>query len=658
MRLCALLLVALLFTEFPQKTGDTDELLDSEKELIAWLDHLGYQELAEAPIVRVATGQWTRKIGETAQNRFKIAFLVAEDETEFSVVDLAGETTTHSATQGEVQPYEAVYFDPLDLVEVARQRIDSANEIRPNDHQYGDGPRASRTFEMVLLARVCAGQGHISEAHELFELAKLQFKREGRGEFKELINFLKDDHATTKMWSAVLAFQDSKNNWAQLRKKFLDISEHFPESDYVQRAKETANVLECMIKEDNERKKNKIPPLDELEGSALVAELIYQLRTQNGKQWGRQHVFDIFLDEREENSPAHHLVDIGFDAVPQLIEALDDQRLTRSVGYHFDHRFSHHVLQVGDCAEFILRKIVGREFRSSNYGSRIFKNDANAGKFTEEVEAWWQEVKIKREEQFLIEAVESGNANSGRKALALVKRYPDSAVSAIRKGIINSENNWIDSRMFAALAEHGSDEAWQIIHQQLVDGKTLPTRIEAARVLLNNGQREKAIDQLVHEWKEFSPPDDPDLAFNDPKAQLAILLVHEGSPEALGAIVKDFNQLDASQKFDIVRSLANEKLPTRDEQYVKAVEKLLVDCLQLTDTVAIHGSFKSQSFSNPRICDMAGYVLTDQWPESYNCRLDGTKHERDKTRFAAINHWRRVNQLPPIDSLQPSDKTD
>ena len=95
-----------------------------------------------------------------------------------------------------------------------------------------------------------------------------------------------------------------------------------------------------MIEEDKVHAAKKAPPLDELEGEALVAELIYQLRNQNGQQWSQPGACDIFLDERGEESPAGRLVAIGFPAVPQLIEVIEDKRFTRSVGYHRNFYFS------------------------------------------------------------------------------------------------------------------------------------------------------------------------------------------------------------------------------------------------------------------------------------------------------------------------------
>ena len=53
--------------------------------------------------------------------------------------------------------------------------------------------------------------------------------------------------------------------------------------------------------------------------------MIFQLRNQNGHQSSNPGACNIFSTlDGEEVTPAHRLVKIGYDAVPQLIEVLED----------------------------------------------------------------------------------------------------------------------------------------------------------------------------------------------------------------------------------------------------------------------------------------------------------------------------------------------
>ena len=651
MRTLIFLFVSLLISTFQLKTVEADELLKTEKELIAWLDELGYQDLSKAAVVNVATGQWYKSGDEPEKNTYIIGFLTAEEGENFTVVDLTGEQTTY-AKKVNVAPFEAVFFERLDLKEVVKARLESEKKNKPDDHWARFGEMTSEPFETVFLARACASQGLNKEAHELFELANRQWKERDREKAISLIEFLKKDQAHTRMWRAVLAFGTPKISRPKLLAQFEDITKHFPESKHVERAQKTVDLLKKMIEEDKAHAAKQILPLDELEGEALIAELIYQLRNQNGQQWSQPGACDIFLDERGEESPAAKLVTLGFPAVPQLIEVLEDQGFTRSVGYHRNFYFSHHVLRVGDCAERILCRIAGRNFYQRTYTNGAMAKDGQATSIKKQIEAWWKEVKTKGEEQVLIEAVMTGDDNSSNQAQVLVKKYPDSAVEAIRKGLAKSTREWTSKRLIAVLAQHGSDKAEELIRQQLLNGKKLPIRITAAQALMRTGRSQLAIERMLHEWKNYSPDATRDYSFDDPEGQIAVFLLHAGSSQAVKSVTERFPELLARTKFEVINSLSDADL-NLDQAYVDAVEAFLVESLQATDEVSMSGSYGDQSFSNPRVCDIAGYVLTKNWPEIYSCRLDGTERERDAERFTAINHWRSANGLKPIKVSKP-----
>ena len=651
MRTLIFLFVSLLISTFQLKTVEADELLKTEKELIAWLDELGYQDLSKAAVVNVATGQWYKSGDEPEKNTYIIGFLTAEEGENFTVVDLTGEQTTY-AKKVNVAPFEAVFFERQDLKEVVKARLESEKKNKPDDHWARFGEMTSEPFETVFLARACASQGLNKKAHELFELANRQWKERDREKAISLIEFLTKDQAHTRMWRAVLAFGTPKISRPKLLAQFEDITKHFPESKHVERAQKTVDLLKKMIEEDKAHAAKQILPLDELEGEALIAELIYQLRNQNGQQWSQPGACNIFLDERGEESPAAKLVTLGFPAVPQLIEVLEDQGFTRSVGYHRNFYFSHHVLRVGDCAERILCRIAGRNFYQRTYTNGAMAKDGQATSIKKQIEAWWKEVKTKGEEQVLIEAVMTGDDNSSNQAQVLVKKYPDSAVEAIRKGLAKSTREWTSKRLIAVLAQHGSDKAEELIRQQLLNGKKLPIRITAAQALMRTGRSQLAIERMLHEWKNYSPDATRDYSFDDPEGQIAVFLLHAGSSQAVKSVTERFPELLARTKFEVINSLSDADL-NLDQAYVDAVEAFLVESLQATDEVSMSGSYGDQSFSNPRVCDIAGYVLTKNWPEIYSCRLDGTERERDAERFTAINHWRSANGLKPIKVSKP-----
>ena len=196
---------------------------------------------------------------------------------------------------------------------------------------------------------------------------------------------LEKDLSLSLMWRAVLKFGEPAITRKELLAQFRAIETNYPGSEYHARAKATAERLAIMIAEDERHEKSPPKPLSELPMEERIRELIFQLRDQNGQQWCQPGECDIFLNPHNAtNTAAHQLVNIGYPAVPQLIAALDDPTFTRSVGYHRNFYFSHTVLTVGDCAAFILNRIAGKAFYTSQSTSSYLSKDGNVAQVRKE----------------------------------------------------------------------------------------------------------------------------------------------------------------------------------------------------------------------------------------------------------------------------------
>src|SRR5581483_5181569 len=210
---------------------------------------------------------------------------------------------------------------------------------------------------------------------------------------------------------------------------------NFPDSEYQPRAQETAALLFQILAEDREHARKAGPPLEQLGKKERIAELIFRLRDQNGHQWSQPGSCDVFMTaDGKEDSPAHRLVRFGYDAVPQLIEALDDQRFTRSVGFHRDFYFSHHVLRVGDAALQVLEHIAHRSFYRRGHTNEAMVKDGKTATVKAAVRAWYAELQKKGEKRLLREAVECGDEQSYYQGERLLEKYPGEAAAALIKG--------------------------------------------------------------------------------------------------------------------------------------------------------------------------------------------------------------------------------
>jgi len=658
-----------LVVGYCQQVIKADELTISDKALIEWFDSLGFPDLSDPPAVRVVVNFETRPGKQRARSTSLTGFLMKETGDEFTIFRLSGREVVFSKSGKNSKSTKSTAFELREIDQVVDDRIaEIAAGEQKSWHPFG--AVTSEAFELVVLGRACAAKGFNKRAHQLF--ASAEERRDiGRygNESPSLLVFLQNDQALSRIWKAFVGFGNPEVSLEDLLQQFEFIEKHFPKTKYFERATKTAGILRQMVEEQKEHAQKQIPPLEQLTGDQRVAELIYQLRTQNGRQMSQPGGCDIFNDDRKENSPAHLLVAAGFDAVPQLIEVLDDKRFTRSVGYHRDFYFSHRVSRVGQCAQLILSRISGRGFyqRTNTNGAMVKEGKSISAK--EQARLWWKEIQTKGEKQVLIDAAKSGSSSQAK---LLVERYPEEAAEAIKIGILKA-NTWGQRSMLNLLASLGEDSAViDVLKTQLTTAEKLDDRVKAAQGLLKYEESKPyALEKLLYQWKQLKPATNEHYSFSHfAVARLAILLLRFGGTEEIKAVAKSYEQAPTDPQFDFLASLRD--LHIAHVKDCDPIEKLLVDSLLVTTervgvggTMGRIGTAGAQRFSSPRICDMAGYVLTKHWPDNYNCRLDGTEYERDRNRIGAINHWRKEAGLEPLDSLPifklepiPASRTD
>src|SRR5262249_9412916 len=156
------------------------------------------------------------------------------------------------------------------------------------------------------------------------------------------------------------------------------------------------------------------------------------------------------------------------------IEALDDERFTRSIEFGRNFIFSHHVLQVGDCALAILDRIAARHFKGTG---RMYHSKPGENKKV--VMAWWREFSEKGERMMVIEGTTAGAYHSPRQPRRLLERHPDAALYALTKGIRNCKEDWIRSNLLYIAEDLKGDIVLPLFRAEL-KGPTLASRLAAA----------------------------------------------------------------------------------------------------------------------------------------------------------------------------------
>lgn len=125
------------------------------------------------------------------------------------------------------------------------------------------------------------------------------------------------------------------------------------------------------------------------------------------------------LADRRKNNPLKQLIERGYPVIPKLIpvraipisldgvnvelQHIEDSTLTRSVGYHRNFYFSHHVLRVGDCCLRAVMDITKKSFYQRTTTNSYASAENQLPSIKEQIEQWWQTFNSKGKKQMSFE---------------------------------------------------------------------------------------------------------------------------------------------------------------------------------------------------------------------------------------------------------------
>jgi hypothetical protein len=398
--LVAVFWIALCTT--PMLSAQGSALTRDDRELFKWFDGLGYTpDLADKTLVAIETGFFTLGDGTQRVPQRLLGFLLS-DSAEAFVVHLTTATDARYVRTGPTSTTGAVDFTRLNLRAtadvMARWAREPGSTVLP-----ANIPRYWRTqLTLFMLARACAAAGFDDLAHELVAASQVAERTEGSP-----YTLKQELSGTIANQRVALAFADFERGGTRVafREEVKRLVLNFPQADFAKTessaGREMLRELDRMIGEDSARTKRQAPAT--LQGRARIAELIFLLRDQHAPQRTMPGYPDFVCgwalsdDARrsceDQDSPVRQLINAGPAAVPQLIEALDDTRLTRAVHY-YRPGLPTQVLRVGDCALQILESISGLRFTSVAAPLHaLTKNERKTLK--DNVNKWWESVRGK-----------------------------------------------------------------------------------------------------------------------------------------------------------------------------------------------------------------------------------------------------------------------
>jgi hypothetical protein len=668
MRLLSLagcLLLTLPVIAYDDKNKANAIAADDEKKAYAWFDTLGFPDVSKCKLVRVATGgsSWG---GFQYENKYLFAFLVNDDGNDFTVFTLDQETHTYTRTIDGTPESVRVGFEVADLKHAAEAALKclqdpkkAGNALKPF------GARFWQSKEIFVLARACAGHAHTELARKLLEQAERhQAANQGKDRPISVQQQVSDEIASEQLKLAMRAIGDPKVPRKELFVRFEAIVKNYPQGSHVQEeknsrrsndrlgrhakpAREATDLLKQMVAEDATHAA--LPAKIELDMTKAehIAELIFQLRDQEAGWWFSRDNVDIFRvfgpGGLEVETPARKLATLEYLAVPQLIAVLNDKRFSRAAGRRGKWDAEEYILRVGDCAYLILERIAGRRFSHSDT-ALADDNDKEAAARKSKVVAWWKEFQTKGEKRMLIEGVEAGDWDSSTQAARLMLRYSNEAFDAIAKGIRSAREVGPRSNLIIDLGGMIDIRVAPLLRSEL-KGPFLRSRVTAARTL-QRMRYEDGVEAMIAEWRDrlTKKPDEEQCD------ELIEFLASCNRLEAVQALAADLRKRPVRERFHVIDAFDEnrwDRLPWSNVVVLGAIERLLVE--QLADTEAYADLTLGRDGKNvqgPRMCDVAGDVLSRFWNDPDSFDLFGSLKVRERQRVELQNAWRLPRGLP------------
>jgi hypothetical protein len=386
-----------------------------------------------------------------------------------------------------------------------------------------------------------------------------------------------------------------------------------------------ASILERMVAEDaSHRVPAGFPETCSVEDR--VREWIFRLRDQGGSCFCLHGPPRILVGE---GTPAHHLVELGLESVPQLLGALDDDRLTRAVEDMWFISDSG-ILSIGGAAIQVLESIAGRQFSDGDQAA-----------------AWWKEVRSRGFERVLVDGVLRGDLLSSGQARLLVRHFPGKALDPIVETLRQDCHEWSRGPLVDAAASLPGDAPVPFLLEELEKGPFLDGRVAAARGLQARG-RPEALAAMIREWKKYRGDRTPRYLYE--------FLFKTGDPAAVRALAQGLATRPAGWRQELAREAWSSVEAPDDRKpvsraYWEAAEDLLAGLL--ADRVAVSGNSHvlGADFEGMRLCDLAGTGLGRLRGTPGAIDLHASPAERDRMLRALENAWRKDRGLESLQEL-------
>lgn len=375
------------------------------------------------------------------------------------------------------------------------------------------------------------------------------------------------------------------------------------------------------------------PSLDTDSSKWLLRSLAATLKPSSAKHGSARALIDCLTElsshsqallgeDLAADSAAKKLIEMGFDAVPALIEHLDDERLTRSVQTGFNN-FPSWPRQVGHVVSDLLQGLAGEDARRDWL-------DRQRGSFLDKdvVKTWWKKAQSSGEEQYLLDHVmgsEDSQHPSQQMLRVIVVKY-SGRLPTIYRNLLRDRPEMQSYDVIEALKESSLPRAEKLV--LLLEGarhKNLEQR-RFAIWAIKDLDPERFITLLVENLNSLpATPKEP--YWRSPEAAMAHLVIDTPDPRAWKALAAAAKRVDVGLRLELMNPMNYSYIGEDRKRERLTFLGGFIDDTALRDEATNSELFDgpSAAFTIPkiRVCDFAAMQIasilnmshepTDKW---------------------------------------------
>ena len=299
------------------------------------------------------------------------------------------------------------------------------------------------------------------------------------------------------------------------------------------------------------------PELDTEYNRALIKSLDLALAPRKSKPGTIESLIDDLVDYYDTDVFEQYwqIAERGFEAVPALIEHLDDDRLTRSMTRRFNNIPARH-RRVGDIVTKLLVGLAGEDLGSD---SVVFDRADKA-----RAQKWWNGARNVGEETYLMRHVLSEKYVNGHLLMVVVAKYPKN-IPSLYRNVLDERPKLSSSDLAEAVLQCGIPDAEKLdLLRHGARHKDIQHRLPALRLIKKLDKKEFTTLTLAE--VENLPKDVAGPYWLCPEPFVAKLAIECDDPRVWQALEKAVKRAEVGLRLELLTRFAEEDGPHRLER--------------------------------------------------------------------------------------------